>query len=270
MRYELTHNEWAAIRPMLPNRPRGVPRVDDRRVLNGIFWMLRSGAQWRDHAGANCSEGITVKGEPFNTAENELGAGLEELILEAVRNSGYPLQTTIASSLRMDFSVQEEWSFLDSDTGALRTLDIYATRRLWDFRSEPQPFVKPALDLLIECKQSDLPFIFFVAATRPWLRDFPYFAGLAQETIVVSTDDDFSTWSESILSALSLTEHPLVTHAVEPCMSISKCVRKGKEIELSGTDAYQNVVLPLVKALRYPPRGPMFHLYLQVAQRRAV
>src|SRR5260221_12867059 len=24
------------------------PRVDDRRVLNGIFWVLRSGAPWRD------------------------------------------------------------------------------------------------------------------------------------------------------------------------------------------------------------------------------
>ena len=48
MRYELTDHEWAAIRPLLPNKPRGVPRVNDRRVLNGIFWVLRSGAPWRD------------------------------------------------------------------------------------------------------------------------------------------------------------------------------------------------------------------------------
>ena len=48
MRYELTDHEWAAIKPMLPNKPRGVPRVNDRRVLNGIFWVLRSGAPWRD------------------------------------------------------------------------------------------------------------------------------------------------------------------------------------------------------------------------------
>lgn len=48
MRYELTGEEWAAIKPMLPNKPRGVPRVNDRRVLNGIFWVLRSGAPWRD------------------------------------------------------------------------------------------------------------------------------------------------------------------------------------------------------------------------------
>ena len=37
---------------MLPNKPRGVPRVNDRRVLNGIFWVLRSGAPWRDLPGA--------------------------------------------------------------------------------------------------------------------------------------------------------------------------------------------------------------------------
>jgi transposase len=36
--------EWGVIKPMLPNESRGVPRVDDRRVLNGIFWVLRSGA----------------------------------------------------------------------------------------------------------------------------------------------------------------------------------------------------------------------------------
>jgi hypothetical protein len=37
MRYELNDYEWASIKPMLPNKPRGVPRVNDRRVLNGIF-----------------------------------------------------------------------------------------------------------------------------------------------------------------------------------------------------------------------------------------
>ncbi len=48
MRYELTNFERTSIRPSLPNKPRGVPRVNDRRVLNGIFWILRSGAPWRD------------------------------------------------------------------------------------------------------------------------------------------------------------------------------------------------------------------------------
>jgi transposase len=48
MRYELSDYEWTAIKPKLPKRPRGIRRVNDRRVLNGIFWVLRSGAPWRD------------------------------------------------------------------------------------------------------------------------------------------------------------------------------------------------------------------------------
>ena len=48
MRYELSEYDWSGVKPMLPNKPRGVPRVNDRRVLNGIFWVLRSGAPWRD------------------------------------------------------------------------------------------------------------------------------------------------------------------------------------------------------------------------------
>ena len=47
MRYDLTDCEWSVIKPLLPNKSRGVERVDDRRVLNGIFWVLRSGAPWR-------------------------------------------------------------------------------------------------------------------------------------------------------------------------------------------------------------------------------
>jgi hypothetical protein len=37
MRYELADYEWIAINPMLPNKPRGVPRANDRRVLRNPF-----------------------------------------------------------------------------------------------------------------------------------------------------------------------------------------------------------------------------------------
>lgn len=47
-RYDLTDFEWRTIEPILPDKPRGVSRVDDRRVLNGICWVLPSGAPWRD------------------------------------------------------------------------------------------------------------------------------------------------------------------------------------------------------------------------------
>lgn len=48
MRYEFGEHEWTAIEPMLPNKPCGVWRINDRRMLDGISWVLRSGAPWRD------------------------------------------------------------------------------------------------------------------------------------------------------------------------------------------------------------------------------
>jgi transposase len=47
-RFDLTDGEWSIIARLLPNKARGVPRQDDRRVLNGIFWTLRTGSPWRD------------------------------------------------------------------------------------------------------------------------------------------------------------------------------------------------------------------------------
>ena len=47
-RYELTDFEWSTIAPLLPNKLRGVPRADDRQVLNAIYWRLRTGWPWAD------------------------------------------------------------------------------------------------------------------------------------------------------------------------------------------------------------------------------
>ena len=47
-RFDLSDAEWGIIGPLLPNKPRGVARTDDRRVINGIFFVLRTGSPWRD------------------------------------------------------------------------------------------------------------------------------------------------------------------------------------------------------------------------------
>jgi transposase len=49
-RHELTDEEWAQVAPFLPpQRPAtGRPAKDHRTVLNGIVWILRTGAPWRD------------------------------------------------------------------------------------------------------------------------------------------------------------------------------------------------------------------------------
>lgn len=47
-RYDLTDKEWEVIQPLLPPPWRGPERRDDRQVLNGIFFVLRSGVSWED------------------------------------------------------------------------------------------------------------------------------------------------------------------------------------------------------------------------------
>jgi transposase len=46
-RFDLSEAEWAIIEPLLPGGI-GRPRLNDRRVLNAIFFVLRSGTPWRD------------------------------------------------------------------------------------------------------------------------------------------------------------------------------------------------------------------------------
>jgi transposase len=47
MRYELSDAEWATNRTDVAEQGSRCA-AGDRRVLNGIFWVLRSGAPWRD------------------------------------------------------------------------------------------------------------------------------------------------------------------------------------------------------------------------------
>ena len=47
-RFDLSDEEWSIIEPHFPKSGRGPARQDDRRILNGIFYFLRTGAPWRD------------------------------------------------------------------------------------------------------------------------------------------------------------------------------------------------------------------------------
>ena len=78
-RFDLTDFEWSVIQPLLPNKPRGFRGVDDRRVLNGIFWRLRTGAPCAD---------IPERYGPYTTCVNRFNrwrrAGVWDRLLEAV------------------------------------------------------------------------------------------------------------------------------------------------------------------------------------------
>lgn len=47
-RYEVSDVQWAVISPLLPQQTLGRPGRDPRQLWNGLFWILYSGAPWRD------------------------------------------------------------------------------------------------------------------------------------------------------------------------------------------------------------------------------
>ena len=47
-RYELTDDEWDLLKGLFPTQKRGGKWNDHRTTLNGMLWILRSGAPWRD------------------------------------------------------------------------------------------------------------------------------------------------------------------------------------------------------------------------------
>ena len=60
MRFDLTDEEWALLEPLMP-KARKSARVDDRRIMNAIFYVLRTGMPWRD---------LPERYGPYTTAYN--------------------------------------------------------------------------------------------------------------------------------------------------------------------------------------------------------
>jgi hypothetical protein len=182
-----------------------------------------------------------------NPMTNQLGPGVsEDLVRHSVERSGYPLQAVAANLLRKRFWVQEEWCYVDRDSEDLRSIDLRAQVGLHEL--DPQPRVRPQLTLIVECKQSQLPYVFFQSKSSYGLLDYPNVFGLPSSSIMIFSDDDPSTWSLSIPTALGLDHHEFVSSPAF-CNTFSKCVRKGPELELSGTEVYGGLILPLIKAL---------------------
>lgn len=68
----------SVIQPLLPTKVRGKPRVDDRRVLNGIFWRLRTGAPRAD---------IPVRYSPHTNCVNRFNRWRKAWHLERILRS---------------------------------------------------------------------------------------------------------------------------------------------------------------------------------------
>ena len=77
---DLKDEQWAVVEALLPKVERradgkGRPRVDDRAILNGILWVLRTGAPWHD---------MPNRYPPYQTCHRRFQEWVEKGVFEEV------------------------------------------------------------------------------------------------------------------------------------------------------------------------------------------
>jgi transposase len=98
MRFDLSDDEWALMEPLLP-KSRKSGRVDDRKIMNAIFYVLRTGMPWRD---------LPERYGPYTTAYNRFNRWarrgiferLFKLLAEKSRDSLHMIDSTIVKAHR--------------------------------------------------------------------------------------------------------------------------------------------------------------------------
>jgi transposase len=77
---DLKDEQWAVVEALLPKASRradgkGRPRVDDRAIMNGILWILRTGAPWHD---------MPNRYPPYQTCHRRFQEWVEKGVFEKV------------------------------------------------------------------------------------------------------------------------------------------------------------------------------------------
>ena len=78
-RYDLTDFEWSVIEPLVPMDRRGPKPQNNRQILNGMFYILRTGSPWRD---------LPERYGPYTTVYNRFNrwrkAGIWDRFMDAI------------------------------------------------------------------------------------------------------------------------------------------------------------------------------------------
>lgn len=102
-RYDLTDEEWLILQPLLPperSGKAGHPYHSHRVVMNGIFWILRSGAPWRD---------LPERYGPWSTVYDRFRCWRNSGLFDRILNK---LEAIARRAERIDF----EFSSIDGST----------------------------------------------------------------------------------------------------------------------------------------------------------
>lgn len=198
----------------------------------------------------------------INPPENKLHDGLcEDELISSITTSGFPLQGVVAHHLKSNYGVTEEWSYIDRDSKDLRSLDIFAFRKL-----TASEILTPYTVMLIECKSSIHPYVFFQNSVERSL-PFPTICGLRNITIRQRVGQENKSQSCKATSILGLDETPF-WKTPPVCSAFTQAIAKGKKVHVSGTDPFNSIVMPLVKATDHaielygnPPSNQACNLY---------
>jgi hypothetical protein len=190
-----------------------------------------------------------MRADTSNPSSNAIPHGMKEAaLIKAITTSGYPLQGLVARRLQQDFSVVEEWDFVDDSKDEHRNLDLLAVRRLRSSESRELGSVS----LLVECKRSRHPFVFFKKVTGVGPPRFPVIAGVPGGTVNVKETNGGNRGIElAPATALGIDLDAFVRSGPPTCATMTRATANGEKVELSGSESFRELVRPFNKALRY-------------------
>ena len=147
---DLTEKQWSFIQPLLPKHRqredgKGRPRQDDRQILQGILWILKTGARWQD---------LPPQYPPYQTCHRRFQewtrAGTIEKILKA-------LAEDLLKRGNLDLAeAYIDGSFSSAKKGVLWLVRQSAAKgpRSWQSRTAMVFLSRPGLKVLAHMKSS--------------------------------------------------------------------------------------------------------------------
>jgi hypothetical protein len=105
------------------------------------------------------------------------------------------------------------------------------------------------LAILIECKRSGSPYVFFRSATDRRSPDFPAVYGLEKAGIDIAVDGQGSS-NAFATKAFGLDEMKFVLSGPPMVSTFAKTELKGEKATLSGEDVYSGILMPLIGAMK--------------------
>ena len=128
---DLKDEQWSVIEALLPKKKqridgKGRPRADQREVMNGILWILRTGAQWRD---------LPERYPPYQTVHRWFQTWVDSGVIESILNA---LAQDLFDRGKLDLSeTYLDGSFASAKKGALMLVKQSAAKgpRSWQLQT---------------------------------------------------------------------------------------------------------------------------------------